>query len=350
MAVAGALAMPAVALAQVTVFGTIDGGLRLQNKAIFGAGDERATLGTDGLRTTNRWGLRGSEALGGGLMANFWMEGQYGSDTGALGSSPATGNGPTLVGTTGSANVNQGLFQRKVIVGLSQGGNSVDIGRDYTVNFKSQGIYDPMSYTYTGVTPSAGTNTAGVRSSNMVTAGFRFGPGGVRVDYVMGEGVGVDTGDRIGLMGDFAFGPVTITGAVSDTDTSPTTKAQTINFGGAFRFGAFTIRAGYSDTETETGPGTDTNSPMILLGVQYAISPTLNARAGYYDTSFETNGTETGSRKVGIIALDYILSKRTIAYFAFDRTSIDGTASNAVLGIPSRDGATALSVGVAHTF
>ena len=338
MAVAGALALPAVALAQVTVFGTMDGGLRNQTKALTAGGDGSVMTATDGLRTTNRWGLRGSEDLGGGLMANFWLEGQYASDS---------GGGPGSAAGVG----NQGIFQRKSVVGLSKGGNSVDVGRDYTLNFKSQGIYDPMSYTYTGVTPSAGTNVAGTRSSNMVTAGFRFGSGGVRVDYALGEVVDESWGTRTGLMADFAFGPVTVTGAYSTMKDAATGTFTTnvTNLGGAYRMGAFTFRAGWSDTETEIVGG-ETNSPMILLGLQYGFSPTLNLRVGYYDTSFETNGNETGSRKVTIVALDYVLSKRTTAYVAFDRTGIDGTAANTVLGVPSADGATGISVGLAHSF
>jgi len=335
MAVASALAMPAVALAQVTVFGTMDGGLRNQTKALIGAGPATGSVmtATDGLRTTNRWGLRGSEDLGGGLMANFWLEGQYSSDTGA--------------GPAGGA-----TFARKSVVGLSKGGNSVDVGRDYTVNFKSQGIYDPMSYTYTGITPTAGTNTAGVRSSNMVTAGFRFGTGGVRVDYALGEVVDESWGTRTGINADFAFGPVTVTGAISTVKDAATgtLSTETTNLGGVYRMGAFTFRAGWSNTNAETGPGADTDTPMFVLGAQYAISPTLNGRVGYYDTKFEASGVETGSRKVTIVALDYILSKRTTVYAAFDRTAIDGTASTAVLGVASADGATGLSVGLAHSF
>jgi len=337
MAVASALAVPAVAFAQVTVYGTIDTGLRNQSKIIFGAGDESEMIVTDGARTTNRWGLKGSEDLGGGLMANFTLEGQYSSDTGALGSGP-----------TGATS--QGLFQRKAIVGLSKGGNSVDLGRDYTVNFKAQGIYDPMSYTYTGITPTAGRNVAGTRFSNLVTAGFRFGTGGIRVDYTMGEAVGLDTGDGFGVNGDFAFGPVTIAGAFSSVDTSNTTATDTTNFGVVYKMGAFTFRGGWSNTNAETGPGADTDSPMFVLGVQYGFSPTLNGRVGYYNTKFETNGVETGTDKLFIVALDYYLSKRTTAYVEFDRRNIDGTATATTMGNALRDGATGISVGIAHSF
>lgn len=329
MAVAGALALPAVALAQVTVFGTIDGGIRNQSKIQFAGADESELFATDGLRTTNRWGFRGSEDLGGGLMANFWLESQYSSDTGA---------GPAGVG----------IFGRKAVVGLSKGGNSVDIGRDYTVNFKSQGIYDPMSYTYTGLTPTITFNNAGVRSSNMVTAASRFGTGGVRVDYVMGETVGNDVGNRIGFMGDFAFGPLTLTGAFSTADSAVNQSTDTTNLGGAYTLGAFTFRAGWSNTEVENV----SESPMWVLGVQYAISPTLSGRVGYYNATLEdAAGNELGKRKLAIVALDYALSKRTTAYVALDRFALSGNqVGSAILGQTLADGATGISAGIAHTF
>ena len=330
VAVAGALALPAVALAQVTVFGTIDGSIRNQSKVNMGAGATGAVLTENsGLRTTDRIGFRGSEDLGGGLMANFWMESAHASDTGA-----------TTLNTA-----------RKSVVGLSSGGNSVDLGRDYTVNFKSQGIYDPMSYTYTGVTPTATTNVAGTRSSNMVTAGFRFGTGGVRVDYALGEVVDESWGTRIGAMADFAFGPVTVTGAYStekDAATGTLSK-DTMNFGGAYRMGAFTFRAGWSNTEQEVAGGTKNETPLLVLGAQYAISPTLNGRVGYYDLKNEVAGTETGKSKLVIIALDYSLSKRTTAYVEFDRRTLDGTFNSGAVGTLA-DGATAIGAGIAHSF
>ena len=347
MAVAGALAVPAAAFAQVTVFGTMDGAIRQQSKIVTATGtDSQLSIPAD-LRTTNRWGLRGSEDMGGGLMANFWLEGQYATDTGAMGSGPTTVTSGT--NTAASINANQGIFQRKAVVGLSKGGNSVDIGRDYTVNFKAQGIYDPMSYTYTGIAPTAGTNVAGTRSNNLITAGFRFGSGGVRVDYALGEVVGESWGTRTGFMGDFAFGPVTIAGAFStQTNTTDTTDTDTWNIGGVYRMGAFTFRAGMSSTEAETA-GVKTETPMWMLGVQYAISPTLNGRVGYYNTTTEVAGTETAKSKLAIVALDYILSKRTTAYLVFDSRDLSGTAAPGTVGTLA-DGARGIGAGIAHSF
>jgi predicted porin len=340
-AVAGALAMPVAAFAQVTLFGTIDTGIRNQSKISFAGGDESEMVVTDGLRTTNRWGFRGSEDLGGGLMANFWFEGQYSSDT---------GGGPGAVGNTYAAPAaSHTLFARQNWVGLSKGGMDLRLGRDYTVNFKTQGIYDPMSYTYTGITPTAGTNTQGVRFSNLVSAGFRFGTGGIRVDYTMGETVGADTGDGFGINGDFAFGPVTVAAAFSTVEQAGGTSNDVTNIGARYVMGAFTFRAGWSNTENES---TNSESPMYVLGVQYAISPTLNARLGYYNLESETASVTTQERKQMIVALDYYLSKRTTAYVAYDRLDLmTGTLAlgGAQVG-PLLDGASGISVGIAHSF
>jgi predicted porin len=380
-AVAGVLAAPVSAMAAVTVYGTIDTGIRMQTDACVTStcpGGSGAPTGsvltvTDGTRTTNRWGLRGSEDLGGGLKANFNLEGQYGSDTGALGSSPGTGAGGSLTtNTTPTSTVlaNQGLFQRKAVVGLSGAAWSVDLGRDYTVNFKTQGVYDPMSYTYTGITPAAGNNVAGTRHSNLITAGFRFGTGGIRLDYAMGEQVDDNSSQTsYGINGDFAFGNLTLVAAF--TTRSATTALigdvdqDTMNFGGVWKMGNWTFRAGYSTSEY-SATGLDADTPMILAGVQYGFSPTLNGRFGYYTMDFNVSGNEVGSRDWMIFALDYILSKNTTLYAAIDINNMDGSSitvngntgaittgtagTGTVLGVPSVDGSTGFTVGIAHAF
>ena len=130
-AVAGALAIPAVAFAQssVTLYGTIDTGVRNASKAVkdpLTGETGTVTSITDGLHTTNRWGMTGSEDLGGGLKANFKLEGQYSSDTGA--------------GPSGGA-----TFARTSKVGLSSGGSSFYLGRGHKRNFKEIGTYEPLS-------------------------------------------------------------------------------------------------------------------------------------------------------------------------------------------------------------
>jgi predicted porin len=310
------------------VYGTIDGGLRNQSKVNDGAGGDDSVLQQLGsYRTTNRWGLKGSEDLGGGLRANFTLEGFYTSDD----------NSDTLDG-----------FNRKSIVGLSGGAWSVDVGRDYTVNFKANGIMDPMSFTYTGITTTAGpTFTAGTRDNNLITAGFRFGTGGIRVDVGLGESLGTAaSGDRIGVGADFAFGPVTVAAALSTEETAVNVDTQTTNLGAAYKLGAFTIRGGINMREIDNG----NEDSQWMAGLQYGFSPALNGRVGYYNwTTDNAGGTEIGAKKVLIVALDYYLSKSTTAYVEFDRQNFEGTQLGTAAG-DLRDGATGIGAGIVHAF
>ena len=157
-------------------------------------------------------------------------------------------------------------------------------------------------------------------------------------------------GTRIGFMGDFAFGPVTVAGAFSTEEITTSEDETTTNLGAVYKMGAFTFRGGYSTTETDD-PGGKFKSPMLLLGVQYGFSPTLNGRFGYYDLKFEQGGFEAKT-KTFIVALDYYLSKRTTAYVEFDRVTLDDNFQAIALSVDGArlDGSTAIGVGIAHSF
>lgn len=332
VAVAGALAMPVAAMAEVTVYGTIDGGLRSTSKVADGAGGSNSVFSQEGsYRTTNRWGLKGGEDLGGGLKASYTLEGQYGSDD---------GTGPIGVG----------LFHRKALVGLSSGSWSVDVGRDYTVNFKANGIMDPMGFTYTGITTTAGgTFTAGTRDNNMITAGFKLGAANLRVETGLGENAGPSgtaSGDRVGFGADAAFGPVKVAVAFSTEETAANTDTKTTNLGGVYGLGAITLRLGWNKREVQNG----NEDSQVMFGFEYDISPTMEFRLGYYDWKIDNAaGTEIGTKKVTILGLDYRLSKSTTAYVEFDNNKVTGTALTTTVG--SRlDGSTGIGAGVVHAF
>ena len=336
-AVAGALAIPGVAFAQssVTLYGTIDGGIRNQSKVQDGAGgDGTVTSATDGLYRTNRWGMKGSEDLGGGLKANFKLEGQYSSDTGA-----APGN-----------------FARSAWVGLSSGSSDVHIGRDYTVNFKMLGKFDPMGYNYTGIMPNAAPFTAGVRSNNMIQASTGFNGAHVMLDYALGEAVGSSSaGRRFGLGADFNVKGFTIAGAYSDTkDATATGSQKDITIGGSYSMNEFTFKLGYAQTKWDStfAGATVDKARMMLLGVGYNFSSRLTGRIGYYDIkNTGIAAAADGKKKDTILAIDYDLSKRTTAYFEIDHHAMDGSLDGSKIdGRASNDGTTGIGVGIAHTF
>ena len=125
LAVAVLGAMSGAAFAQVapnniTLYGIVDAGLQSTKTTTRASATAAEVSGTitglnSGIQSGSRWGLRGSEDLGGGLRANFQLESGFSLDTGVVGQS-----------TAGS---NPRLFGRASWVGLSGGFGEVRAGR-----------------------------------------------------------------------------------------------------------------------------------------------------------------------------------------------------------------------------
>ena len=146
LAVLGAFAGVASAQTSVTIYGSFDGGLRnLTNTTA--TGQSKFTMSSSGTYNSNRIGFRGVEDLGGGMNAHFVLENGFNTGTGAV------------VGE---------LFGRQAYVGLGGAWGSVDLGRQYTVAFKTIASYDPFQYKYTAIAPAIAA-TAGVRYSNDIS-------------------------------------------------------------------------------------------------------------------------------------------------------------------------------------
>jgi predicted porin len=111
------------AWSQVTVFGLLDLGLNLVRAD--GIGSQRR-IDSDG-NTSSRLGFRGSEDLGDGLRASFWVEAAIAPDTG-LGGASSTNN-------KDSVNTGALTFGRRVTVGLSHHWGELRLGRDYVPSF-----------------------------------------------------------------------------------------------------------------------------------------------------------------------------------------------------------------------
>ncbi|QVN21313.1 porin [Burkholderia pyrrocinia] len=130
VAVSSAFAMAAHAQSSVTLYGALDAGITYTSNM----GGHAAWQQTSGGIDQSRFGLRGTEDLGGGLKAIFTLESGFGLNTGGL------------------AN-NGGLFNRQAFVGLSSNYGTVTLGRQYDAE---QDYLAPLSATGSwGGTPFA---------------------------------------------------------------------------------------------------------------------------------------------------------------------------------------------------
>ncbi|NRR31719.1 porin [Oxalobacteraceae bacterium] len=122
MALALGMSGHALAQSKVTLYGVVDMGISQDRGGIAGT----STRATSGMATQSRWGLRGSEDLGGGLSAFFTVEGGIHADD-------------------GSSTQNKTLFGRTSIVGLRGKFGALSAGLQDTPLFTTLNtIVDPL--------------------------------------------------------------------------------------------------------------------------------------------------------------------------------------------------------------
>jgi predicted porin len=311
----------------VTLYGLVDAGLRHVTNTN-AAGDDKLTMSSKGTYSSNRFGLKGVEDLGGGMNAHFVLEGGFNSGTGELDNTASV------------------LFRRQAFVGIGSSWGTLDLGRQYTIAFKSANAYDPFNYKYTDIIPVAGAAT-GARMNNDIQYTGAFGPWTVRAEYALGEVAGsTSDGSAIGAGVDYVSGPLVLGGAYTRRKPAPTfLENKNLTLGGAYSFGELRVSAGYID-ERQATTGTDTTTKNVWAGASYAVSPAFAVTGAFYQTRTSTAGAD-GKRNLAMVGGTYSLSKRTLFYAAVDNSRLSGTTAKAANNQTSQTG---ISAGIFHSF
>jgi len=178
LAALGAVGMAGVASAQssVTLFGVVDAAVSAYSKKsqtpLGNSVTTSQTALTNSGYNSSRLGFRGTEDLGGGLAASFWLESSLGNDDGTAG-----------------AGINQ-FFNRRSTVSLSGAFGEVRLGRDYTPTYWNDTVFDPFTVNGVG-TNLISTANKGFGNQNYTrannTAGYFLPPnlGGCTVSSCM---------------------------------------------------------------------------------------------------------------------------------------------------------------------
>ncbi|KVR78720.1 porin [Burkholderia ubonensis] len=333
-AILAATASAAHAQSSVTLYGLIDAGISFANHSKTATGNDRLFKYDDGVAQGSRWGLRGTEDLGGGLKAIFVLENGFNSGTGALGQGGA-------------------IFGRQAYVGLSTAQyGTVTFGRQYSfstdilgANYSTGGNTVAGNYAYhvndvDQLTSSRINNAVKFQSANY--AGFTFGAlygFSNSTDFAGSAGTGTPaTGGSsraysFGL--NYANGPFSLGAAYTDirfpgqsltpagTSNYSTTIAgistgtirdlRSYGVGGRYIWGPATAWLLWTRTQFTPVSGSGSFYNAYEAGVKYAITPALSAAAGYTYTNATLSG-QSAHWNQGDLALDYALSKRTDVY------------------------------------
>ena len=356
----------ALAQSSVTLYGIVDAAVTYTTKQVGGS-----RTGIDaGQLSTSRWGMRGTEDLGGGLKANFTLEGTLINDTGAggLGFGGNTTVAGATVGNAGGAS--NSMFDRQATVGVSGDFGAITLGRQNTVLVDAIGLAEPTSFAQAGNNPNVaysllnsgalystfGTNDGGaafrqnnsIRYATPVMSGF-----GGALMHGFGEQAGNSSANTYsGISGFFSNGASGVSLGYAKL-SNRTDNSKLTMFGGGAKYAVtsgLTLRATYAQNKVDT---TNRKIAVAGVGVDFLVMPALTLTGAYYNV--KRSGDVEGKANHFVGLAKYALSKRTSMYTILTHVKAGSTAA-ADVGLSSglvtagNDRANRFAVGVLHAF
>ncbi len=324
----------ASAQSSVTMFGIMDAGVRsIRND---GAGTLNSLI--SGGNLTSRIGFRGTEDLGGGLSAGFWLEGSLAADT-------------------GTSVIASQFFDRASYVNIKSASlGELRIGRDLTPVYITWGIADPFNQVGIGSVVTlypAGSSTA----PNPIFAAYRSndrnagttGRSNNTITYytpntLEGFNATVSLGAREGATGvptpatghkyqaatvGYAKGPLSVRLGYALTNTSavPDEKIKDLAWHAMYDFGIAKLAVAQRQYRFLSS-----KQNIVQLGVWVPVGQvgTLKFAYGKLDNSGTVGTASINSLDVRSLAIGYQhdLSKRTVLYAS--AAQLNNSAGSAV--------------------
>lgn len=338
----------AQAQSSVTLSGIADAAVRSVSNE--GRGSIKSMV--SGSNSTSRLVIRGTEDLGGGLSAGFWLEHGIALDTG---------------------NPTGGFWDRRSTVSVaSKSIGELRMGRDFVPSYTAWSRYDPFSYVgvagsnnLVSATPQGPIRSAfgtspntTVRSSNSAQWFLPAGLGGVEgvLMVAAGEG-GTAAGGQHKLVGGrlgWAGGPVGFSVAHTRTENDLTTAGRfgDTTVGGSWNLGFLRLSAAWREFKQASAKQTN-----VLAGATVPLGQ-AEIKLSYVQAGFSgrVGNTVVDANEATQMGLGFVynLSKRTAVYTSASRIDNDGALTYAVPGGPTGltagRNSTGYEAGVRHSF
>ncbi|NML44320.1 porin [Ramlibacter sp. G-1-2-2] len=371
-AVALACAASVHAQSSVTMWGIVD--VNVQHFKAEGNGSVNA-IGNGSL-STSQLGFRGSEDLGGGLRANFWLEGSINPDNGT-GRTTNLNNQPSGTGTA-PAGTQGFLFDRRAYVGLSSNYGELRLGHDFVPTHYNSISFDPFNangvaragnFTFSG--SSNGSLSTTITASNSVGYLLPTNLGGVygQVMYAAGENqssvANPDDGTLFSGRLGWTNGKFDVAAAASHTLFAKTATIGSFthqNVGASYNFGFAKLFALYNRVNVDVLAGSVRKQSWELGATIPAGPGPGRVRVTYANLNdvsgsklLNANGSARSGNDANMWGLGYVydLSKRTALYATYASISNKGGATYAVSGGPAPIAAgtsTGIEAGVRTSF
>lgn len=311
------LALGAMTAAQAQSTVTMSGLIDL-SAGRFQAPGGVATKGVESGKMSTSWfGLRGTEDLGGGMLALFTLESFMRNDTGAAGRF----NGDTF-------------WARNAFVGLTTGAGTVTLGRNTTSLFVNTLVFNAFGDSF-GFSPSirhyftSGTVSGDTGWSDSVKySSPKFGGLSLTAHGALGEGSG---GRNLGASAMYFGGPFGAGLAWQKVEKGAEADTTTWQMSGSYSFDPVKLYAQYGKVDDKTA----INSYKITgLGGEVLVT-----QLGKVLLQWSKLSPDVGAGRTTVsLGYDYQTSKRTDLYAVYmsDRQTGKSSGSNYATGIRHR--------------
>jgi predicted porin len=355
LSAAALLALNSNAHAQdVQLYGLVDAGIT----RVSGLAQGSVTQLASGIMEGSRWGLKGTEDLGGGYKAIFTLENRFEVDTGSLSNRPISGsqvpdriatpaalglstvglagvlntaavNGVNpLLGSTFGVNLANNQFDRQAFVGLITPVGAVLAGRQYTPGYEVSATFDAMETQSSLAAGQLAAIPAGfdIRVSNALQ--YRIQTGGVTASLMVGMGETGASSSNSRLVGAMAMykGDGYAVGIGHNTRNNEVGQKSltTTTMGGWVNVGPGKLSALYSIHKDDNPSGFSTLA-QTLVSLNGALAPVAANVQTAYINAFKVDAHlfNIGYRiPFGASTVTFAYSKRN------DKTAFDGDVSS----------------------
>ncbi len=349
LAALATVATAAQAQSSVTVYGIVDSGYLSTDG---GDASNKAKFITGGGLSSSRWGLRGTEDLGGGLSANFVLESAITADDGTSSGFTRTATVGLNSSTSGALAIGrQNRLDYDAIISIDPFG-AANIGGAVNVAYITSGIAgvkagrvsDAVKYvspTFAGLTASFQQAWGEVAGDSAASRSQAF-----KLDYTNGNFAATAVHNVGNNAGGTTFDRVTIAG-------------------GSYNFNVVKVFAGYLEREVSK---VDPKIKSTYVGAIVPVTAKLNLHAQVTkvensastgaQSAVATLATPVNANDADVYALGatYAFSKRTTAYAIYAQANNDAqgkvlaTNLGAATAVTTGKDHKAYTVGLRHSF
>ena len=353
------LATSGTCLAQssFTVYGIVDVGVRAADG--LAANNTPAPAGSttsvgSGIDQTSRWGIKGTESLGGSWRAVFRLEGGINADTGAQAK-------------------NDRLFDRLAWAGFESPYGTLAFGRQANLISDALVVVDPLGKRFASFNPNV--NVAGLSNTAFGTHAFgrQYGPSGyadnfyrldntikytatvgpweARAAYSAGEVAGDSSASSShGVALAYVRPAFAVSGATMQFRSREGLPLDAWSLGAATHLGAWQFKANAASNVADTGPGKSVHQRVLSAGASHPIWRDVLVTAAWYSVRREATALRDDGFDRGFLFVEKALAPRTTAYAEADYTVWRGDAAGLTAGRTNDHHGAGVTLGLMHKF